>query len=73
MTTAEAIGQTASIVPPLSILSEAERELAESVYQFALETIKPRALAMDQANVIDPGLVRKFFELDLMGIEVAAV
>jgi alkylation response protein AidB-like acyl-CoA dehydrogenase len=67
MTTAEAI---APAVPPLSILTESEREIAESVHQFAAESIGPRSLAMDQANRMDPDLVRQFFELDLMGIEV---
>ena len=57
-------------VPPLSILAESEREIAENVHQFAVETIGPRSHAMDDANRIDPDLVRQFFELDLMGIEI---
>lgn len=57
-------------VPPLSILTESEREIAENVYQWAAETIGPRSLAMDQANRMDPELVRQFFDLDLMGIEI---
>jgi alkylation response protein AidB-like acyl-CoA dehydrogenase len=57
-------------IPPLSILSESEREIAENVHQWALETIGPRSLAMDQANRMDPEVVRQFFELDLMGIEI---
>ena len=57
-------------VPPLTTLAEHERELAEGVYQFALDTIAPRVMAMDRDNVMDPGLIRKFFELDLMGIEI---
>ena len=57
-------------IPPLSILSESEREIAENVYQFAVETIGPRSHAMDEASRIDPELVRQFFELDLMGIEI---
>lgn len=67
MTTAEAV---APVIQPLSILTESEREIAENVHQFAVETIGPRSLAMDQANKMDPELVRQFFELDLMGIEV---
>jgi alkylation response protein AidB-like acyl-CoA dehydrogenase len=57
-------------VPPLSILAEHERDLAESVYRFAVETIGPRVMEMDRANVMDPGIIRKFFELDLMGVEI---
>ena len=59
-----------SAVSPLSILQEHESELAEGVYQFALETIAPRSMEMDRANVMDPDIVRKFFEMDLMGIEI---
>jgi len=59
-----------SAVSPLSILQEHEQELAEGVYQFALETIAPRSMEMDRANVMDPDIVRKFFEMDLMGIEI---
>jgi Acyl-CoA dehydrogenases len=58
------------VVPPLSILTESEREIAENVHQFAAETIGPRSLAMDLANRMDPELVRQFFALDLMGIEI---
>jgi alkylation response protein AidB-like acyl-CoA dehydrogenase len=67
MPTAEA---AAPVVPPLSILTESEREIAENVHQFAAETIGPRSLAMDLANRMDPELVRQFFDLDLMGIEI---
>ncbi len=67
MPTADA---AAPVVPPLSILTESEREIAENVHQFAVETIGPRSLAMDLANRMDPELVRQFFELDLMGIEI---
>jgi len=67
MPTADA---AAPVVPPLSILTESEREIAENVHQFAAETIGPRSLAMDLANRMDPELVRQFFDLDLMGIEI---
>lgn len=67
MSVAEALAPT---VPPLSILAEHECDLAESVYQFALEAIGPRVMEMDRANLMDPGLIKKFFELDLMGVEI---
>lgn len=67
MPTADA---AAPVVPPLSILTESEREIAENVHQFAAETIGPRSLAMDLANRMDPELVRQYFDLDLMGIEI---
>ncbi len=56
--------------PPLTLLAEHERDLAAGVYDFAVESIAPRAMAMDRANVMDPELIRKFFDLDLMGIEI---
>src|ERR1035437_6165711 len=67
MATTETSTQT---VPPLSILTENERDIAESVYQFAVETIGPKAAQMDRDNHIDPELVKQFFELDLMGIDI---
>ncbi|MFI5180364.1 MAG: acyl-CoA dehydrogenase family protein [Thermoanaerobaculia bacterium] len=57
-------------VPPVSILQDHEREIAENVHQFALEEIAPKSMEMDRANLMDPALIRKFFELDLMGIEI---
>src|SRR3974377_1840477 len=57
-------------IPPVSVLGDQERELAEGVYDFALETIGPRVAAMDRDNVMDPDIIRKFFDLDLMGIEI---
>jgi short/branched chain acyl-CoA dehydrogenase len=57
-------------VPPISILQEHEQELAEGVFQFARESIAPRSMEMDRANLMDPAIVKKFFEMDLMGIEI---
>jgi alkylation response protein AidB-like acyl-CoA dehydrogenase len=57
-------------VPPLSILTEEESQLAEQVHQFAVETIGPKSMEMDRANKLDPEILKKFFELDLMGIEI---
>ena len=61
---------TTQTVPPLTILTENERDIAEGVYQFAVETIGPLSAKMDQENHIEPGLVKQFFDLDLMGIEI---
>lgn len=55
---------------PLSVLSETEQEFADTVYRWAAEKIGPRSMEMDRANVMDPEIVRQFFELDLMGIEI---
>ena len=59
-----------SSIPPVSVLGDHERELAEGVYDFAVETIGPHSARMDRENVMNPELIRKFFELDLMGIEI---
>jgi alkylation response protein AidB-like acyl-CoA dehydrogenase len=57
-------------IPPVSVLGDNERELAEGVYDFAVESIAPHSARMDRENVMDPELIRKFFDLDLMGIEI---
>ncbi len=57
-------------IPPVSILGDHEQELAEGVYDFAVESIGPHSARMDRENVMDPELIRKFFDLDLMGIEI---
>lgn len=55
---------------PLTQLSEEETAFREAVADFAKNEIAPRTRAMDEAQAMDPLLVRKFFELDIMGIEV---
>jgi len=56
--------------PPLTALSEEEQMFQESVRQFAEEQIRPLVRRMDSEGVMDPGLLRRFFELGLMGIAV---
>lgn len=56
--------------PPLTILSEEEQSFRESVRRFAREQIAPHTRAMDEDESFRPDLLRKFFELGLMGIEV---
>jgi butyryl-CoA dehydrogenase/short/branched chain acyl-CoA dehydrogenase len=54
----------------LSELSDEERMFQESVRQFAADRVAPLARAMDEAQQMDPGLVREMFSLGLMGIVV---
>ena len=54
----------------LSELSDEERMFQESVRQFAADRVAPLARAMDEAQRMDPGLVREMFSLGLMGIVV---
>ena len=55
---------------PLTILSEEEELLYESVLAFARERIQPLSHDMDEQEKMDPALVESFFENDYMGIEI---
>jgi alkylation response protein AidB-like acyl-CoA dehydrogenase len=55
---------------PLTTLSEDEQLFRSSVGQFANEQIGPLVRGMDEAQAMDKGLIRKLFEMGLMGIEV---
>ena len=55
---------------PLTLLSEDEQLLQQSVRRFARKEIAPLSHAMDEAQKMDPGLIRKLFDQGLMGIEV---
>ncbi|MFN2443528.1 MAG: acyl-CoA dehydrogenase [Thermoanaerobaculia bacterium] len=55
---------------PLTILAEEEVMFQESVREFAIEKIRPMVHQMDHDATMDPGLIRSFFELGIMGIEV---
>jgi alkylation response protein AidB-like acyl-CoA dehydrogenase len=55
---------------PLTTLSEDERLFRSTVRQFANEQIVPLVRGMDEAQAMDKGLIRKLFEMGLMGIEI---
>jgi short/branched chain acyl-CoA dehydrogenase len=55
---------------PLTMLSEEESMFQASVRQFAREQVKPYVREMDEAALFKKDLLRQFFELGLMGIEV---
>jgi butyryl-CoA dehydrogenase/short/branched chain acyl-CoA dehydrogenase len=55
---------------PLVALSEDEQMFRDSVRQFAQEAISPKVREMDEHGKFDPEIVRQFFQLGLMGIEV---
>ncbi len=57
-------------VQPVSELSEDETLLQESVRRFARAEIAPLVREMDEAQKLDPRLIRKLFDQGLMGIEV---
>jgi butyryl-CoA dehydrogenase/short/branched chain acyl-CoA dehydrogenase len=54
----------------LTQLSDDERLFRDTVRRFATEQISPLVRGMDEAQQMDPGLIRKLFELGLMGIEI---
>ena len=56
--------------PPLTQLSEEERFFQTTVRQFAREQIGPHVREMDEKGVFRKEIIRQFFELGLMGIEV---
>lgn len=57
-------------LPPLTRLTEDEQMLKEAAADFAQSVIAPRVHEMDQKAKLAPELVKDFFEMGLMGIEV---
>ena len=57
--------------PPLTLLSDDEEAFRDAIAGFAAEEVKPRVSSMERAGKIDPDLIAKYFEMGLMGIEVA--
>src|ERR1700745_891380 len=55
---------------PLTTLTEDEILFRDTVREFAEERVRPLAKEMDEKGVFEKDLIRQFFELGLMGIEV---
>jgi butyryl-CoA dehydrogenase/short/branched chain acyl-CoA dehydrogenase len=55
---------------PLTQLSEEEQMFQQMVRDFAVERIRPLVHEMDHAATMSPDLIKSFFELGIMGIEV---
>ena len=64
------IAQKTEAPAPLVALSEDEILFRDNVRQFAEERVRPLVREMDEKGVFDPELIRQFFELGLMGIEI---
>jgi alkylation response protein AidB-like acyl-CoA dehydrogenase len=62
---------TSTVHPPLTVFSEDEQLFRGAVGAFANDEVRPRVQAMERASKIDSDLFPKYFELGLMGIEVA--
>jgi alkylation response protein AidB-like acyl-CoA dehydrogenase len=57
-------------VQALTTLSEDEQMFYDSVRSFAEDQIKPYSREMDEAAKMKPEIIKDFFEMGLMGIEV---
>jgi alkylation response protein AidB-like acyl-CoA dehydrogenase len=55
---------------PLTQLSEEEQVFQQSVRDFARNEIGPKVIDMDEAQKMDPEIIKQAFELGLMGIEI---
>ncbi|HQV31875.1 MAG TPA: acyl-CoA dehydrogenase [Calditrichia bacterium] len=55
---------------PITQLAEEEKMFQEAITEFAQEAIKPRVMEMDEAAKFDRDLLKQFFELGLMGIDI---
>jgi alkylation response protein AidB-like acyl-CoA dehydrogenase len=62
--------QLEQIIPPLTQLTEDEQMLKEAAADFAEASIKPLVEEMDEIAKLDPALVKEFFEMGLMGIDI---
>ena len=56
-------------VNPLTVLTEDEVAFKEAVREFAENEIRPLVAKMDHEAKMDPNLVKKLFEMGVMGIE----
>jgi alkylation response protein AidB-like acyl-CoA dehydrogenase len=55
---------------PLTALTEDEVLFRDNIRQFAEDKVRPLVREMDEKGVFDKDLIRHFFELGLMGIEI---
>src|ERR1700719_3987184 len=55
---------------PLTALTEDEQLFQTTVRKFAREQIRPYVPEMDEACVFRKDIIRQFFEMGLMGIEI---
>ena len=67
---AEPTVHLSSVVPALTTLSEEEQMFRASVRQFAQERVRPLAKEMDEQGQFSMELIREFFQLGWMGIEL---
>ncbi len=61
---------TATAPQPLTALNEEERFFQATVRKFAREQIRPHVREMDEAGAFRKEIIRQFFEMGLMGIDI---
>jgi alkylation response protein AidB-like acyl-CoA dehydrogenase len=61
---------TDQLIAPLTQLTEDEQMLKDAAADFAEASIKPLVEEMDEKAKLDPELVKQFFEMGLMGIDI---
>ncbi len=66
----QASARSADAPPPLTALSDEEKLFQATVRQFAREQIAPYVREMDEAGVFKKDLIRQFFDMGLMAIEI---
>lgn len=57
-------------ISPLTHLTEDEEMLRDAAAEFADTVIRPKVHEMDEAAKLDPDLIKEFFEMGFMGIEI---
>lgn len=62
--------ELAAAVPALTMLTDEEQLFRSSIADFAKEKVWPKVAEMDRAAVYDRSLIKEFFDLGIMGIEV---
>src|SRR5947209_13548983 len=62
--------QSDALPSPLTQLSDEERMFQSTVRRFAREQIAPHVREMDEAGVFRKDIIRQFFEIGLMAIEI---
>src|SRR5690348_15605262 len=60
----------AALPTPLTSLTEDEVLFRDNIHQFAEDKVRPLSKEMDEKGVFDKDLVKEFFQLGLMGIEI---
>ena len=55
---------------PLTHLSDDEKMFFQATLDFARKEIAPLVPKMDESETMDPGVIKKLFEMGLMGVEV---